>query len=393
MEFQPFRKKYEDHSPKIRVTMTAAQKIEPNFSGQGGSNPVQKPDAATAPIDPAVLASALRAALPHQPLPEKFTSVPGGVAKARIPSIAVIIPCFNEAPTIESVINGFRAVLPGARITVFDNNSTDNTAAVARDAGAEVFFEPRRGKGNVVRRMFAEIDADVYLMVDGDGTYDPGAAADLVSLVVNDRVDMAIGTRANVTRDAHRAGHALGNRLFNDIFARMFGQAYADIFSGYRAFSRRFVKSFPALSSGFEIETELSVHASQMRLPVAEIETAYSKRPDGSHSKLRSVRDGLRILHAFVFLLKETRPILFFGMVAAAVSMLAGALALPLLDTYFKTGLVPRQPTAILCMGLMVVASLLAVCGIVLDSLTRARVEHKRILYLAVENLTEHRKA
>jgi len=373
--------------------MTAAQKIEAKFSVQSGRHSVHQSEGVAAPIDPAVLAGALRATVPHQPLPEKFDLAAAPVSRGRVPSVAVVIPCFNEAPTIASVIDGFRAALPGARITVFDNNSTDNTAAVARDAGAEVFFEPRRGKGNVVRRMFAEIDADVYLMVDGDGTYDPGAANDLVSLVVNARVDMAIGTRANVTREAHRAGHALGNRLFNNIFARMFGQAYADIFSGYRAFSRRFVKSFPALSSGFEIETELSVHASQMRLPVAEIETAYSKRPDGSHSKLRSVRDGLRILHAFVFLLKETRPILFFGMIAAAVSILAGVLALPLLDTYFKTGLVPRQPTAILCMGLMVVASLLAVCGIVLDSITRSRVEHKRILYLAVENLTEQRKA
>ena len=343
-------------------------------------------------FDPARLASVLRSVLPVGPLtaPEEVREQRQQVARA--PRIAVIVPCFNEATTIAKVIEDFRRVLPDARIAVFDNNSTDGTASVARAAHADVYFEPRRGKGNVVRRMFAEIDADVYLMVDGDGTYDAEAAPDLVSLVLDDRVDMAIGARRNVTQDAHRPGHAFGNRLFNRIFAKMFGQAYADIFSGYRAFSRRFVKSFPALSSGFEIETELSVHASQMRLPVAEIETAYSKRPAGSHSKLRSVRDGIRILHAFVFLLKETRPILFFGWIATAVASMAAALAYPLIDTYLATGLVPRQPTAILVMGLTVVSSLLAVCGIILDSLTRARVEQKRILYLAVENLTGRRK-
>lgn len=369
--------------------MTAARKVENKSSLASGSEPLHDPRL-DAPLDTAWLASALRSILPQAGL-ESFETVQRPDIQ-RAPSIAVIIPCFNEALTITQVVHDFRNALPGARITVFDNNSTDGTAAAARAAGAEVFFEPRRGKGNVVRRMFADIDADVYVMADGDGTYDAAAASDLVSLVINDQVDMAVGTRANVTQDAHRAGHAFGNKLFNQMFARLFGHAFADIFSGYRAFSRRFVKSFPALSSGFEIETELSVHACQMRLPVAEIETAYSKRPAGSHSKLRSVRDGVRILHAFVFLLKETRPILFFGMLAGAVSLGAGILAFPLVGTFMTTGLVPRLPTAILCMGLMVVSSLLAVCGIFLDSLTRARVEQKRILYLAVENLMARRK-
>ncbi len=343
--------------------------------------------------DSTLLAAALRSMLPDYASGHFAHLLNGDKLAEVLPRVAVIIPCFNEAPTIARVVEDFRLALPHARITVFDNNSTDSTAAVARAAGAEVFFEPRRGKGNVVRRMFAEIDADVYLMVDGDGTYDPEAAPLLVSLILEDRLDMAIGARRNVTQNAHRKGHAFGNRLFNKIFAKLFGQTYLDLFSGYRAFSRRFVKSFPSLSSGFEIETELAVHASQMRLPVVEIETVYRQRPAGSHSKLRSVRDGIRILKAFVFLLKETRPLLFFGLLASAVASASVALSIPLIETYLKTGLVPRLPTVVLCMGMMVVASMLGVGGIVLDSLTRARVEQKRILYLAVANLTGLRKS
>ena len=316
----------------------------------------------------------------------------GRHAASAAPRVAVVIPCFNEATTIAGVVADFRKHLPHASIAVFDNASTDQTADAARAAGADVYFEPRRGKGNVVRRIFAEIDADVYLMVDGDGTYEAAAAPKLVSMIVDDRLDMAIGARANVTNEAHRKGHAIGNKLFNRLFASLFGQAYSDIFSGYRAFSRRLVKSFPALSAGFEIETELSVHASQMRLPVAELETAYSPRPAGSQSKLRSVRDGLRILRAFIFLLKETRPILYFGSMAAIAALVAVILALPLVDTWLATGDVPRLPTAILCVGLMVIASLLAICGIIIDSLSRARIEQKRILYLAVANIAGRRR-
>jgi len=311
---------------------------------------------------------------------------------AALARIAVVIPCFNEAATVADVIADFRMHLPQAEIFVFDNNSTDNTGQIARASGATVYFEPRQGKGNVVRRIFAEIDADVYVMVDGDGTYEAAAAPKLVSMVLDDRLDMAIGARADITRQAHRTGHAFGNQLFNRLFASLFGQSYSDIFSGYRAFSRRLAKSFPALSSGFEIETELSVHASQMMLPVGELQTAYIARPEGSESKLRSVRDGARILRAFLFLLKETRPVLFFGMMAGASALLSILLAIPLVDTWLTTGTVPRLPTAILCVGLMIISSMLTICGIVLDSLARARIEQKRILYLAVSNLAGRRR-
>ena len=276
---------------------------------------------------------------------------------------------------------------------MFDNASTDDTAERARLAGADVFREPRPGKGNVVRRMFAEIDADVYVMADGDGTYDAASAPKLVAMIVDDHLDMAIGARQNVLQDAHRTGHAFGNRLFNRIYSTLFGAEYGDIFSGYRAFSRRFVKSFPALSTGFEIETELSVHASQLKLPTAEIVLPYGKRPEGSSSKLRSVRDGARILSMFFFLLKETRPALFFGALAAACTALSVGLAVPLVQTWFETGLVPRMPTAILCTGLMLIACLMTTCGLILDSLARARTEQKRILYLAVTSLTGRRRS
>lgn len=331
--------------------------------------------------DPGLLAAQLRASVSTGTKPASDAT-----------RVAVIIPCFNEAQTIAQVVTDFRAHLPQADIFVFDNNSSDGTSDVARQAGANVYFEPMSGKGNVVRRMFAEIDSDVYLMVDGDGTYEAAAAPKLVAMIVDDHLDMAIGARANVTRDAHRAGHALGNRMFNKLYSSLFGQSYTDIFSGYRAFSRRLVKSFPALSSGFEIETELSVHASQLKLPFGEIQTQYGSRPEGSKSKLRSLRDGFRILQAFLFLLKETRPILFFGFIAALAALSAFILAIPLAQTWMATGLVPRLPTAILCVGLMLLSSLIAICGVILDSLARARVEQKRILYLAVVSFTGKRE-
>lgn len=299
--------------------------------------------------------------------------------------VAVLLPCYNEAAAIGRVVREFRAILPDARICVFDNNSSDGTSEIARQAGAEVFLERRRGKGAVVRRMFADVDADVYLMADGDGTYDASCAPLLIAAVVEDKVDMAIGSRANVKQEAHRRGHAFGNRLFNRVYRSLFGAEYGDIFSGYRAFSRRFVKSFPALSDGFEIETEMAVHASQMMLPTVEIETPYGKREEGSASKLNSVRDGWRILKTFGYLLKETRPAVFFGVPAMALTAVAAALAAPLVVTYAETGLVPRLPTAILCTGLILLAGLSTMCGVVLDSLARSRVEHKRMLYLAVD--------
>lgn len=295
----------------------------------------------------------------------------------------MLVPCYNEALTVAKVVADFKAALPGCAVYVYDNRSSDGTGDIARTAGAVVRREERPGKGGVMRRMFAEIDADIYVMADGDGTYDAAAAPRLVASVLDGRHDMAVGARAGVGENAHRQGHAFGNRLFNRLYAALFAADFVDIFSGYRAFSRRFVKSFPALSTGFEIETELSVHASQLMLPVEEIALAYGRRPEGSASKLRTFRDGARILRMFAYLLKETRPALFFGALSGGLAALTLALAAPLVSTYVSTGLVPRLPTAVLCTGLMIIAALLAACGLVLDSLARARVEQKRILYLA----------
>ncbi|MBL8588297.1 MAG: glycosyltransferase [Methylobacteriaceae bacterium] len=344
----------------------AMARVQP-MAIEAGETPAEEPGAAA-------LAAALREAARQMRAVHAFDE----------PRVAVLLPCYNEAASIAQVIADFRAALPKARICVFDNASSDGTGDVARAAGADVFFVAARGKGNVVRAMFADVDADIYLMADGDGTYDAASAPRLVAAVRDDHVDMAIGARANVRQNAHRRGHAVGNRLFNALYARLFGAEYGDIFSGYRAFSRRFVKSFPALSAGFEIETELSVHASQMKLPTSEIETPYGKRVEGSPSKLNSLRDGWRILMTFAYLLKETRPGLFFGAPALGVAAAAIALAIPLIETWLATGLVPRMPTAILCTGLMLLAGLLGACGLILDSLARSRAEHKRMLYLAL---------
>ncbi|HEY8579533.1 MAG TPA: glycosyltransferase [Beijerinckiaceae bacterium] len=335
------------------------------------ATPEPAPALADAALDVAGLGRALEAAFPAR-----------APAPAAGPRVAVVIPCYNEAATIARVVADFAAALPGARILVFDNASTDATAEAARAAGAEVIREPRPGKGAVVRRMFAEIDADVYVMADGDGTYDAASAPKLVAMIADERMDMAIGARAGVSQEAHRRGHALGNRLFNRLYRSLFGAAYRDIFSGYRAFSRRFVKSFPALSNGFEIETELSVHAGELRLPVGEIDTPYGARVEGSPSKLRSVRDGLKILRAFARLAKETRPVMFFGAFAALFAAAAVILAAPLAQEWAATGLVPRLPTAVLCTGLALVACLLGACGLILDSVARARIEQKRMFYL-----------
>ena len=325
----------------------------------------------------AALAQALAEAAPH--LRRSVQDRPD-----HAPRVAVLLPCLNEEISIGEVVRAFRAALPQARVIVFDNGSTDNTAPVAAAAGAEVVAEPRRGKGNVVRRMFAEVEADVYLMADGDGTYDAAWAPALVETLTRERLDMVVGARAGVSANAHRTGHALGNRLFNRLHRLLFNDAFADVFSGYRAFSRRFVKSFPAASDGFEIETELSVHAGLLRLPVREMETPYGPRAQGSASKLRSVRDGARILKTMAILVKETRPMLFFGALAGATAALSLALAAPILRDFALTGLVPRLPTAVLCTGLALIASLLFACGLILDSLARARVEQKRMFYLAV---------
>jgi glycosyltransferase involved in cell wall biosynthesis len=284
-------------------------------------------------------------------------------------------------------VRGFAEALPSARIFVFDNNSTDDTARAAAHAGARVFREGRQGKGNVVRRMFADIDADVYVMADGDGTYDPADAPSLVNALITEHVDMVVGTRRGVGLDAGRSGHALGNRTFNRLYRWLFGGGFTDIFSGYRAFTRRFVKSFPAISTGFEIETEMSVHASQLMIPVAEIDLAYGRRPNGSQSKLRTFRDGFRILKMFAMLMKETRPFVFYAIFAALFAVVGAILMFPVIVTWLETGLVPRFPTAVVATGMFVIAFLLGCCGLILDSLSRSRVEQKRILFLTVPAL------
>jgi glycosyltransferase involved in cell wall biosynthesis len=298
------------------------------------------------------------------------------------PRIAVLVPCLDEAATVGGVVSGFQVSLPGCVVHVYDNGSTDGTARLAADAGAVVRTEPIPGKGRVVRRMFAEVDADVYVMADGDGTYDPAHAAMLLKRLLGDDLDMVVGVRSRVTADAGRAGHAFGNRLFNRLYRALFGSGFTDILSGYRAFSRRFVKSFPAVSTGFEIETEMSVHASQLRLPVAEVDIDYGSRPDGSTSKLRTVADGTNILRAMLVLLKDNRPLAFFGWIAGACWAVAIALAVPLAVTYAETGLVPRLPTVVLATGLVVVGLLMTTAGLVLDSIAKGRLEAKRLAYL-----------
>ena len=297
--------------------------------------------------------------------------------------VAVLLPCYNEGLSIRKVAADFFRVLPGARVYVYDNRSSDNTAEEARAAGAVVRSEAWPGKGNVVRRMFSDIEADVYVMADGDGTYDAGMAATMVQRLLVDHLDMVVGIRQDIYHDAHRAGHAFGNHLFNRLYRGLFGPLFSDIFSGYRVFSRRFVKSFPAVSSGFEIETEMSVHASQLRMPVAEIPTAYGTRQAGSASKLRTVHDAVRIMFTFLILFKEIRPARFFGILAVALWLAAGALMVPVFVTYFETGLVPRLPTAILATGMVLLASLFMASGLILDSVARGRLEQKRMWYMA----------
>jgi glycosyltransferase involved in cell wall biosynthesis len=302
-------------------------------------------------------------------------------------SVAVLLPCYNEAPTVGAVVRGFIETLPAARVFVFDNNSTDDTARVAARAGAKVFREIRQGKGNVVRRMFADIDADIYIMADGDGTYDPADAPSLINALLTEHVDMVVGTRRGIALDAGRSGHAFGNRHFNLLYRWLFGRGFTDIFSGYRAFTRRYVKSFPAISTGFEIETEMSVHASQLMIPVAEINLSYGRRPDGSTSKLRTFRDGFRILKMFAMLMKETRPFVFYSAFAACFWIAGLVLMVPIIMTWLETGLVPRLPTAVVATGMFVIGFMLAGSGLILDSLSRSRVEQKRILFLSVPPL------
>ena len=300
------------------------------------------------------------------------------------PKIAVLLPCYNEEAAIGATIAGFRAALPGAVIYVYDNNSLDRTREVATHAGALVRTERQQGKGHVVRRMFADIDADVYVMADGDLTYDPTAAPAMVDLLLAEQLDMVVGTRRHEEKEAYRGGHVLGNKLFTGLLSGLFGRSFSDIFSGYRVFSRRFVKSFPVLSSGFEIETEISVHALELRMPVGEVETAYAARPEGSQSKLSTYSDGWKILRTILTLYRIERPVLFYGIIGALLVALAIILAAPLVATYLHTGLVPRQPTAILVTGMIIVAVLCFFAGLILDTVTRGRREVRRLYYLSL---------
>jgi glycosyltransferase involved in cell wall biosynthesis len=300
------------------------------------------------------------------------------------PRIAVLLPCYNEEAAIGATVRGFRAALPSATIYVYDNNSSDRTREAAADAGAVVRSERQQGKGHVVRRMFADVDADIYIMADGDLTYDAQSAQAMVDILVGEQLDMVVGTRRHEGKDAYRGGHLLGNRLFNGLLSGLFGRTFSDIFSGYRVFSRRFVKSFPVLSSGFEIETEMSVHALELRMPVGEVETAYAARPEGSESKLSTFSDGMRILKTIVMLYRIERPVLFYGTIGALLLAAAVVLSIPLVVTYLQTGLVPRFPTAILVTGMTVIAVLCFFTGLILDTVTRGRREVRRLAYLSL---------
>jgi glycosyltransferase involved in cell wall biosynthesis len=306
------------------------------------------------------------------------------IRQSRRPTVAVLIPCLNEAAAIPKVIADFRSNLPEAAIFVYDNGSTDNTVEVARAAGAVVRSEPIRGKGNVVRRMFADIEADVFILVDGDDTYDARSAPELVNLLLENSLDMVNAVRISQVQEAYRRGHRFGNRLLTGLVATFFGSRLSDLLSGYRVFSRRFVKSFPALAAGFEIETELSVHALQLRMPLGEVSTDYKERPAGSASKLSTYKDGFRILRTIVYLVKEEKPFAFFSVVAAFLALLSLSVGIPVILEFSRTGLVPRLPTALMAAALAIMSFMSLACGLILDTVSRGRAETKRLAYLSV---------
>lgn len=319
-------------------------------------------------------------------MPDMTLSLKGEANRApenRRLAIAVLIPCYNEEVTIGKVVADFRAALPSATIYVYDNNSHDNTIEVAQNAGAVVRKEARQGKGNVVRRMFADIEADVYVLVDGDDTYDAAASAALVNRLIEERLDFINGMRVSSAKDAYRTGHRFGNWLLTGLVRQIFGRQFNDMLSGYKFLSRRFVKSFPAMSIGFETETELAVHALELRMPSTEVATIYKERPPGSVSKLRTYSDGVRIMMLIARLVKDERPMHFFGLAGAVLIVAAFLLSVPLLVTYLETGLVPRVPTAILSVALVIVGVLSIFTGLILDMTTKTRREMKRLIYLS----------
>ncbi|MEA9393433.1 glycosyltransferase family 2 protein [Acerihabitans sp. TG2] len=305
-------------------------------------------------------------------------------------NIAVLIPCYNEAFSVEKVIKDFQKVLPGAVIFVFDNASTDETAAIAEREGAVVYSVPLKGKGNVIRRMFADIDADIYVMVDGDATYDAQSAPRLINHLLAEHLDMLVGARHHLDKEAYRLGHTLGNKLLTGCVSKIFGGDFTDMLSGFRVFSRRYVKSFPALSSGFETETELTVHALELRMPYGEMPTPYCARLEGSTSKLNTYRDGLRILKTIVRLYAVERPLIFYFLLAMIVGGLGVLLSLPIISEYVTTGLVPRLPTALLSTGMVLSSIIFFIAGMILETVTMGRREMKRLAYLAIPALTNH---
>ncbi len=333
--------------------------------------PLQPPQAmstTTLPRPPAVVP-----ATPESPRPAPLPC-----------SVAVLLPCYNEEAAIGKVVEDFRAALPDATIYVYDNNSSDRTIEVARAAGAVVRTEPLQGKGNVMRRMFSDIEADIYVLADGDDTYHAPSAPMMVRRLWEEQLDMVNGARVTDIIAAYRPGHRFGNRVLTGLVAEVFGHRIQDMLSGYRVFSRRFVKSFPALASGFETETELTVHALELRMPIAEVKTPYKDRPEGSISKLRTYRDGFRILRTILVLVKEERPLPFFAAIFGVLAAASLALVVPIFLTYWSTGLVPRLPTAVLATGTMVLAFLSLMCGLILDTVTHGRREIKRLRYLAI---------
>jgi hypothetical protein len=311
-------------------------------------------------------------------------NVADSAVASRAPRIAVLIPCYNEEVAIAKVVGDFKATLPSATIHVYDNNSRDRTAALARSAGAVVRWEQQQGKGNVVRRMFADVDADIYVLVDGDDTYESAAAPAMVRLLIHNHLDMVTGVRVGCAATAYRRGHRIGNRLLTGMVRAVFGRGSSDMLSGFRVFSRRFVKSIPAVAAGFETETEFTVHALAMRMPIGEFRSVYKKRPAGSQSKLSTVRDGLRIVRMFLQLVKEERPLQFFSLCALLLFLSGIGLGVPVVLEFLTTGLVPRLPTAVLATGCMLLSCLALTIGLTLEAVTRGRMETKRLAYLAI---------